>query len=67
MAIGEASSLVGRTRGGDGFRGEEIEVEVIFKEETTVLVTEMLGSSARSSAKMSRYSLMSRKRNLSIP
>ena len=65
MAIGEASGLVGRIRVGVGFRGEEIEVEVVFKEEVVVLlVTEMLGSNARMSARSSRYLRRSRKRNL---
>jgi hypothetical protein len=53
-AIGEDSAWVGRIRGGDGFRGEEIEEEVVFKGEVVVLATEMLGYSDRPSAQMSR-------------
>jgi hypothetical protein len=65
MAIGEASGLVGRIRVGVGFRGGDIEVAVVFKEEVVVvLVTEMLGPNVRMSARLSRYPRRSKKRNL---
>jgi hypothetical protein len=64
---GEVFVWVGRIREGDGFRGEEIEEEVVFMGEVVGLVTEMLGYSDSPSTKMSRGSQKSIMRNLTSP